>query len=167
MEEYIKCVEDNDYSVSNFGNVRNDMKNKILKQSDNNGYKIVSLNGKFNRVHRLIANAFIDNPTNKPCIDHINNDKSDNRIENLRWVTIKENNFNRSISKKNTSGSKGVYWHKASKKWMAYIRIDNILITLGYFKDKNDAIEVRRKKAIEEFGEFINQCEICKQPINI
>lgn len=47
--------------------------------------------GKNLRIHRLIAEAFIPNPDNKPCIDHINTIKTDNRIENLRWATIQEN----------------------------------------------------------------------------
>tara|TARA_R110002096_G_scaffold136408_1_gene288939 strand:+ start:603 stop:1067 length:465 start_codon:yes stop_codon:yes gene_type:complete len=48
------------------------------------------------KLHRLIALAFIPNPENKPCVDHINRDKKDNRIENLRWVTRSENSRNKS-----------------------------------------------------------------------
>ena len=56
-----------------------------------NGYHCVNLCGKTNYIHRLVATAFIPNPENLPCVDHINCDKSDNRVENLRWCTYKQN----------------------------------------------------------------------------
>ena len=92
------------YEVSNMGRVRSlnykrTGKKKILKNiEDYKGYLEVGLtkNGKRKqfKVHRLVAEAFIPNPENKPCIDHINTVKSDNRVENLRWVTYKENSNN-------------------------------------------------------------------------
>ena len=72
---------------------------KIRKPKiDKDGYCCVSLwidgISKEHFIHRLVAQAFIQNPENKPCIDHINCVRSDNRLENLRWVTHKENNNN-------------------------------------------------------------------------
>lgn len=71
-------------------------KGRIKKQHQNkHGYWCVGLSwdnkGKNYLVHRLLAEAFIPNPENKPFIDHINGNKSDNRLENLRWATAKEN----------------------------------------------------------------------------
>ena len=107
MEEEIwKPIKDFEgyYEVSNIGRVRSlnykrTGKGKILKNiEDYKGYLEVVLtkNGKRKqfKVHRLVAEAFIPNPENKPCIDHINTIKSDNRVENLRWVTYKENSNN-------------------------------------------------------------------------
>ena len=69
---------------------------KILKSfNDGNGYKILGLNKNGLRtnfkIHRLVAQAFIPNPENKPQVNHINGDKLDNRVENLEWVTASEN----------------------------------------------------------------------------
>lgn len=84
-------------------------------------------------------------------IDHINGVRDDNRIENLRSVTHKENMQNSARPKNNTSGVTGVCRAKALSKWMAYIRVDYKQIHLGFFTDKADAIAAR-KAAEEKYG---------------
>ena len=90
-----------DYMVSNLGRVKSIKfgKEKLLKHSkDKYGYfkVLLSKNGKSKnlKIHRLVAKAFIPNPDNKEFIDHINTNKTDNRVENLRWCTCKENQNN-------------------------------------------------------------------------
>ena len=68
-------------------------------------------------VHRLVAIHYISNPENKPYVDHINRIRCDNRVENLRWVTASENMNNVSLSKRNTSGHKYIYFNKKNNKW--------------------------------------------------
>lgn len=79
------------------------VKGRIIKQYiTSNGYMIVNLGKNRKYVHRLVAEHFIPNPNNLPQIDHINTDKTDNRVCNLRWVTHKENiNNPLTIDKKN------------------------------------------------------------------
>jgi hypothetical protein len=162
MEEIYKVIKGfENYSVSNLGNVRNDKKDKILKQSlTKTGYKKVNLNnGKTIRVHRLVAEAFIPNPDNKPCVDHIDNNRTNNNVNNLRFVSYQENNFNTSITNKNTTGHKGIRWNKHRNKYEAFITLDNKKYNLGLFEKLEDAVKVRQEKANELFKEYTHSSE--------
>ena len=110
-------------------------------------------------VHKLIALAFIDNPDKKPCVDHINNKKSDNNINNLRWVTQRENCMNSSFRNDNSSGIKGVNFHKKSNKWQAEINIDGIKIYLGTYDTIEQATQARVQRAKKAFGQYVSKCE--------
>jgi hypothetical protein len=103
-------------------------------------------------VHRLVIEAFPLNPQNKSQVDHIDNNRSNNHITNIRWATGKENNQNKSLSSKNTSGVKGVYWNKNTNKWKAQIEINGKRINLGSFMNKDDAINIRVQRAKAELG---------------
>lgn len=76
-------------------------------------------------------------------IDHINGDKSDNRIQNLREVDRSENMRNSRMSSANSTGYTGVHYHKANKKYIAYARADNKLVYLGSFLTAEEAYSAR------------------------
>lgn len=111
-EEAWKPIKDYEglYEVSNLGrvksfNYRGTGNEKILKNIKcNNGYLMVGLTKnrkqKLFYVHRLVAEAFIPNPNNLPCVDHINTIRTKNEVGNLRWVTHEENNNNPLTKKK-------------------------------------------------------------------
>lgn len=92
------------YQISNEGRVWSIKSQRYLKQNTNGGYKRVCLmapNGKkkFEYVHRLVALHFIDNPEGKTQVDHIDRNRENNTVENLRWVSVVENNNNRKDNK--------------------------------------------------------------------
>ncbi len=104
-------------------------------------------------VHRLIF-AYHHGYFPK-FIDHIDRDKLNNKIENLREVKQQcLNTVNSEKREDNTSGFKGVTWHKSSKKWHSSIFKDKKRYYLGVFSDKIEAAKVYNQAAIEMFGEF-------------
>ena len=165
IETYKKIEGFENYSVSDFGNVRNDNTGIILKPGIvTSGYYMVVLRqdkrGSTRKIHRLVAKAFLLNPENKKCVDHIDNNRLNNNINNVRWATNTENMQNTKVSSKNTSGYKGVQWHKPTQKWKVDITINGKRISLGYFINKDEAINIRIPRAKDEFGKFINKCEL-------
>jgi len=132
-------------------------KGSIAGSVKSHGYLCVGINYKSYRAHRLI---FLMHKGYLPkTIDHINGDKLDNRIENLRAATVGQNQHNRKTNANNTSGYKGVSWNKARKKWITGIKLEGKRIHLGYFDNVEEAAEAVRKAREELHGDFANHGE--------
>ena len=102
-----------DYLIYSDGRVFTKKRNKFLKSMyDKKGYQIVNLyrdgKRKSSKIHRLVGIHYIPNPENKTQIDHLNRIKSDNRVENLRWVSPSENQHNIGLQKNNKTGYKNI-----------------------------------------------------------
>jgi hypothetical protein len=113
---------------------------------NNRGYVWNPVKGK---LHRAIVK-----PPENQIVDHKNKIRTDNRRDNLRVCNIIQNNLNKSINKRNTSGYRGVYWDKEHKKWRAGISYCNKSINLGYFKIIQEAAKAYNRAASKLFGEY-------------
>ena len=115
-------------------NLRSKLKHGDRAGSINQGgYRFVRIQNKVYLEHRLIYTMFYgDCPK---FLDHINGNKSDNRIENLRPCTTTQNQQNKKLSKVNKSGYKGVCWREEKKVWRVAIRANGKRIEIGSFRD--------------------------------
>lgn len=113
------------------------------------GYAHGNVNGKTVKMHRILTSA-----ESGSVVDHINHNRSDNRMDNLRICSQSENMKNTKWNSRNTSGAKGVSFHKARRKYQVNIRVNNHLIHIGYFEDLQSAIEARKTAESKYFGEF-------------
>ena len=141
------------YQISNIGNVRNANNGKILKPRSRKGYLYVGLYADDKQInhsiHRLVAKAFIPNTTSKPQVDHIDNNKVNNSVNNLRWASSEDNQRNKPKTlKPKTSKYIGVCWNKKHKKWYAHIKINKKTIYLGCFDDPKDAARAYNERLI-------------------
>ena len=107
-----------------------------------NGYNCGSIFGKVFQAHRVIW-ALVNGTWPESEIDHINHDRSDNRIANLRLASRGENARNQGQNRNNTSGASGVYFVKRRSKWLARVVCDGVSVYEGYFHTRDDAITAR------------------------
>ena len=157
LNDNIKVIDGfENYAISDKGKIYNLKFKKEIRSHIRGRYIICVLpdnqGQKSFLVSRLVAMHFLENPENKPCVDHINNDKFNNDVKNLRWATHAENLMNKSKHKPTSSIYKGVSYE--CNMYRAYIRINRIKTSLGSFKSETDAAKAYNNAAIKHFGEF-------------
>lgn len=159
MEEWKSISMFERYEVSNMGNIRRG--NRVLNPGlDTYGYRQVNLykDGRryTKKVYRIVLEAFNPNTDNKPQIDHINRIRHDDRLENLRWVTVYENVRN---SKNFTEDMLGISWNKKNSSYVVRLMTDNKReCYFGSCKSLDDA-KILRDKALKNEINFIPQKE--------
>ena len=107
------------------------------------GYRVIRFNNKIYFAHRL-AWFITHGRWPHADIDHINHDRADNRMSNLREATSIINGRNMKLRKTNKSGVSGVHWDKQTRKWTAQINAGGKTIRLGYYVDFLDAVSARK-----------------------
>ena len=115
----------------------------IVGSQNGDGYLLISVRSRRHKAHRL-AWLYVYSEWPKGQLDHINRNRSDNRISNLREVTNKQNGQNASKRSDNTSGHPGAYWDKRRSKWVAQIAHNRKQIHLGYFTTIEEAVAARK-----------------------
>jgi hypothetical protein len=135
LSEYTWSIESVGYAYTN-----------VKDPSRPSGYRI-------EKMHRMLMGF---SKGEGRLVDHINGNKVDNRRANLREATLSQNQWNRTESRNNASGFKGVSFHKATGKWSAYIAVSGRMRHLGLFSTPELAHEVYCKAAREHHGEFAN-----------
>lgn len=118
------------------------------------GYLVIEIDNKCYPIHRLIFMMFYGYFPSE--IDHIDNNKLNNKIKNLRQATRSENCLNRLKRSDNTSGVKGVYWHKNLKKWQVSLSVNKNPKYFGLFNDFELAELVSIEARNKYHGEFAN-----------
>jgi hypothetical protein len=117
----------------------NKLKGKPVGAINGKGYFETKLNGKSFKVHRIIY--AMHHGYLPEVVDHIDGNRTNNRIDNLRVATPGENKYNQKVYKNNTSGAKGIFWNEKHKKWRTQINYSGKRKCLGSFDDFNEACE--------------------------
>lgn len=128
---------------------------KPYTKDNGSGYIKFCVCGSLRYAHRM-AWLYVYGEIPEKNIDHINGNRSDNRIANLRLVNQSENTANSRKSKANTSGRKGVTWRKDINKWSAQIMVNYKHVSLGVYDDLEEAANAYKQAAQRYFGEYAN-----------
>lgn len=150
------------YSIMQLNNWKRPKKVKI-KGSANVKNKYLTINFGHNKLihsiylHRLVATFFVDNPNNKPCVNHKDGDKWNNHADNLEWVTYSENHLHRyrvlghkaAALGKRTHKESGVCYIKEKNRWLGQFHFHKKQYRVGYFKTREEALAAVNKRREE------------------
>lgn len=128
----------------------------VVGYINSDGYVGISIKNNTYRAHRIIW-MYVYGEFPSKDIDHINGNRSDNRLFNLRLASSSDNAKNRKITSKNTSGFKGVSYHKTKKKWCAQCQSNGKSHYLGQFDTAEKASAAYQAFAASLHGEFYSQ----------
>lgn len=152
LREYFEYREGNLFRIKT-STTRTDTLGKKFGGVTGNGYIQGWFLGKLYYLHHLVY-IYHKGPLMKLIVDHIDGDKLNNTIENLRLVTTQQNTFNSSPQKGKSSKYKGVAWDKKRKKWRARIVISGKEIYLGRYDSEQDAKAAYDNAAKEHQGDY-------------
>jgi hypothetical protein len=114
---------------------------------DGKGYVRIRTEGNNWNAHRVVWKLVYDEEPE--FVDHINGDRADNRLVNLRSVTQTENARNTKVKRHNTSGVSGVHWRTKDRRWAATIHDSGVLVRLGQYREFADAVAARKKAEVK------------------
>lgn len=137
------------YWAVNKGHIR---AGAIAGTVNSTGRKQVAINRKLYKVHRIIY--AMHHGAVPPCIDHIDGNPLNNRIENLRAATHSENMYNLGAKSNNKTGEKGVFWDDIKQRWVAYCYVKGKKIYAGYHKKFESAVDAVRELRARLHGSF-------------
>ncbi|WP_346827240.1 HNH endonuclease [Serratia inhibens] len=123
------------------------------------GYRRMCIDGTHYRANRIAWRISTGYDPGELCIDHIDGDKANDAIANLRLVTHSENMRNRGSQSNNASGMKGIYWHRRDKKWIARVCVNRKYQNLGRFKTAGEAFAAYKNGVKKIHGEYANHGE--------
>lgn len=155
MESWKKIEGFSNYSISNYGRIRNDKLNRFLEGRPTIQYYIhVCLtdddgNKKEKYIHRLVASAFCENPNNHNEVDHIDGRKNNNDYTNLRFVSRNENSRNKKKRENCSSKYIGVCRNKNYDCWTAQLTVSKKKLYLGNYPTEEQAFDAFKKKVSE------------------